>query len=78
MKRHHLRTAQNIFTLSLMSGLTLLAACGGGGKGGAAPAAPAAVVTVPVPTLAQETDLNEPYIAAPSSYFNQLNATTGT
>lgn len=76
MKRHHQRTAQNILTLSLLSGLTLLAACGGGGGGGGAPAAPAAVVEVKVPTLAEETDTQEPYIAAPSSYVRQV--TTGS
>ncbi|HET8870527.1 MAG TPA: hypothetical protein VFM48_08780, partial [Aquabacterium sp.] len=75
MKRHHLRTAQNIFTLSLMSGLTLLAACGGGGGGGSA-AAPAAVASAPVPTINGESDASEPYIAAPSSYVRQV--TTGS
>ncbi|HET8872021.1 MAG TPA: hypothetical protein VFM48_16375 [Aquabacterium sp.] len=72
MKRHHQRTAQNLFTLSLLSGLTLLAACGGGGKGGGAPAAPAATPEVTLPSLIDITAKDEPFIVSPSSSTSEI------
>lgn len=72
MKRHALRPGMSILTLSLLSSLTLLTACGGGGKG--APAAAAAqdtkgsepVVVVP-PTVKDFSSPDESYFVAESS-----------
>lgn len=72
MKRHALRPGLNTLTLSLLSSLTLLTACGGGGKDApAAAAAPAAEkgsepAKVPDPTVASVTAADEPYIVSPS------------
>jgi hypothetical protein len=61
----------SILTLSLLSSLTLLTACGGGGGGAPAPA-PALPSKgteqpkVPDPTVASVTAADEPYIVAPS------------
>lgn len=71
MKRHALRPGLNTLTLSLLSSLTLLTACGGGGKDAPAPA-PALPSKgteqpkVPDPTVASVTAADEPYIVAPS------------
>lgn len=72
MKRHALRPGMSILTLSLLSSLTLLTACGGGGKG--APAAAAAQdtkgsepVVVVVPTAKDFSSADEPYFVAETS-----------
>jgi hypothetical protein len=72
MKRHALRPGMSILTLSLLSSLTLLTACGGGGKDAPAPAPALPSMgteqpKVPDPTVASVTAADEPYIVAASS-----------
>lgn len=73
MKRHALRPGLNTLTLSLLSSLTLLTACGGGGKDAPAAAAPAATETKPTepvappPTVKDFSSADEPYFVAESS-----------
>lgn len=73
MKRHALRPGLNTLTLSLLSSLTLLTACGGGGGGAPAAAAPSSekgsepVKPPPAPTAADFSSADEPYFVAESS-----------
>lgn len=73
MKRHALRPGMSILTLSLLSSLTLLTACGGGGKDAPAAAAPSAdtkpsePVKPPTPTAKDFSSADEPYFVAESS-----------
>lgn len=73
MKRHALRPGLNTLTLSLLSSLTLLTACGGGGKDAPAAAAPSSdkgsepVKPPPAPTAADFSSADEPYFVAESS-----------
>lgn len=73
MKRHALRPGLNTLTLSLLSSLTLLTACGGGGKDAPAAAAPASekgsepVKPPPAPTVADFSSADESYFVAESS-----------
>lgn len=73
MKRHALRPGMSILTLSLLSSLTLLTACGGGGGGAPAAAAPSAdtkpsePVKAPDPTAKDFSSADEPYFVAESS-----------
>lgn len=73
MKRHALRPGLNTLTLSLLSSLTLLTACGGGGKDAPAAAAPAAdtkpsePVKAPDPTAKDFSSADEPYFVAETS-----------
>lgn len=73
MKRHALRPGLNTLTLSLLSSLTLLTACGGGGGGAPAAAAPSSekgsepVKPPPAPTAADFSSADEPYFVAETS-----------
>lgn len=74
MKRASSRLGSQALTLSLLSSMVLLAACGGGGKDTPAAAAPAQVPSGPVetpkvpdPTISDLTAADEPYIVAVSS-----------